>query len=270
MTGEKWSRVAAAGVSFRMPLERINSRGRLGPRASLRLLGSSASLSPDKEAGGGERTPPFAQRASPRLAHQMLPLIRPRDARAAVQASLGRIGRPKASESLSSLAARSRYSALLPELELRVRRLLDASARLSPTSYDSDRLIESDSARLWLEARTSWSLDRLLFAKEELAVSRMRRVLDEKREKRAEAVVDLLFAWQSSWFDLSDPTSTYDECRRAWLQVQQLATQLDLETQQWFSNWRKGAPELKVDCRSRLDDPTRDGLDLGAGFSDAL
>src|SRR5690606_33800397 len=102
-----------------------------------------------------------------------LPLVRPRDARAAISAALEEAGVPLAHAQLDDLDSRARWSGLMPRLRLRATRLVDESSSLSPTSYDANRTTESGGTSLWLEARATFQLDRLVFADEELRILRM-------------------------------------------------------------------------------------------------
>ncbi|RLB57700.1 MAG: hypothetical protein DRI90_17680, partial [Deltaproteobacteria bacterium] len=153
-------------------------------------------------ADDGLADPPGDDQASdilaraPREQPVILPLIRPRDARAAISAAQRVGGTAPAGERLDDLASRARWSALLPKVRLRATRLIDESNSLSPTSYDANRITSSGGASLWLEARTTWSLDRLLFAQEEVPIERLRQKLRDDRSETASRVLDLLFSWQ--------------------------------------------------------------------------
>lgn len=135
------------------------------------------------------------------------------------------------------MATRARWSAALPRLQLRATRLVDESSALSPTSYDSHRTTSSDGVRHWLEARTTWELDRLLFASEEVTLARLQRQQAQEQLERREAVSALLFAWQRAWLAATDRAATTMECEQAWLEREQLAARIDARTSGWLSTW---------------------------------
>lgn len=185
-----------------------------------------------------------------------VPRIRPDDVRAAVRAAFSGGALEQETERLDDLVSRARWSAALPELRLRATRLVDESTALSPTSYDPGRTTASEGASLWLEARATWSLDRLLFVHEEVGIERLRRQLDEQRQQRVREVVALLFRWQAATVDLLDVTLSPPACLQAWVKEQQLAAELDLATRGWFSRWRanKLGAEPARRCAVSLDE----------------
>ncbi|MBW2453389.1 MAG: hypothetical protein JRI68_02710 [Deltaproteobacteria bacterium] len=174
----------------------------------------------------------------PRANQPILPLIRPRDARAAITAALRVGGTAVAGERLDDLASRARWSALLPQVRLRATRLIDESASLSPTSYDANRTTASGGSSLWLEARTTWSLDRLVFAQEEVPIERLRDKLRDDHAQTRRRVLDLLFRWQRASYRVIDPLAHPDQCPVAWLEEQQRAAELDVATDGWLTRWR--------------------------------
>jgi hypothetical protein len=184
----------------------------------------------------------------PREQPVILPLIRPRDARAAISAAQRVAGTVPADERLDDLATRARWSALLPQLRLRATRLIDESNSLSPTSYDANRITSSGGASLWLEARTTWSLDRLLFASEEVPIERLRQKQHDDRAEASRRVLDLLFRWQRAAYAVSDPQAHPDQCPSAWLKEQQLAAALDVKTGGWLTRWRNERGQEPIGC----------------------
>jgi hypothetical protein len=207
----------------------------------------------DPNDGRAAEARPGAARARPRSSASSLPRIRPRDARAAIQAAESASGDPTAAAELDDMASRARWSALLPELRLRATRLVDESTSLSPTSYDADRTTASGGVSLWLEARTTWSLDRLVFASEEVRIGQIHRQLAEASRQRNADVVEMLFAWQRAVYLMYDPSVEPARCLAAWLEAEQLLAQLDLATAGWFSRWREGKTLPPVDCTLPLD-----------------
>lgn len=152
-----------------------------------------------------------------------------------LRAALRHAGAAGQSERLASLRARSRSSAALPELRLGAGRSTDQALRLSPSVSEPDRYTVSDGADLWLEARLSWKLDRLLFAREELDVERLASAASAARYRRVRQVLDALFAWQKALFDAADPAAPSDRQLLAELRALQAAAELDVLTGGWFS-----------------------------------
>jgi hypothetical protein len=191
--------------------------------------------------------------AVPRLDPSIvLPLFRPRDARAAISAALERAGVSLAEDRLDDLDTRARWSGLMPGLRLRATRLVDESISLSPTSYDAERTTMRGGASLWLEARATFQLDRLVFANEELRIERLRQQLATEREKLVERVLANLFAWQRHAHALYDPLVDTGACMQHALQLEELAVRLDLLTDGWFSDWQLRHPLPEGSC---LDQP---------------
>jgi hypothetical protein len=226
-------------VLLGVPLERL-SRPRL-PRLPMLAEGPSplpAGTRPPLPPPAGAPVP-----APPLIDTTALPLpVTPEMARAAVAAALveARLSDPEVS--LDRLASRARNAALLPELRLRVMRQLDQTQSLSPTEYDPDRVTSSGGTSLWLEARATWRLDRLVFADEEIALERMRRERAEAQTRLVRRVLDLLFAWQKALVARDDPDRDPEARLRAVLAAVEAEAALDVATGGWFSRWRKSAP----------------------------
>lgn len=163
---------------------------------------------------------------------------------------------------MKALRSYARWSAALPRLQLRATRLLDESASLSPTSYDPHRTTNRGGVSLWLEARTSWDLDRLLFAAEEVALVRLQRTIEHSHQQQRDALVALLLAWQRATWVARDPTSSHRECSEAQLDRMELALRIDLITRGWLSERQRRDGPLDVDC-----DP--DALGIEALSTDA-
>jgi hypothetical protein len=106
---------------------------------------------------------------------------------------------------LDSLAARSRWSALLPELRLRAARTRDESLRLTPTTDDPYRFTLAGGDALVVEGAASFRLGRLVFANDELAVERLRLERARSAERRAARVVERLLAWHGAASRLASP-----------------------------------------------------------------
>lgn len=170
---------------------------------------------------------------------------------AAVRAALRAQKATEREERLDSLRARSRASAALPELRLGAGRSTDQSVRLAPTNDDPYRYTQAGGADLWLEARVSWQLDRLLFAREELSIEQLRNTHYQAKAKRVQVVIDALFAWQKALLEAQDPERSAQEQLLAQLRAAHQAALVDILTGGWFSekypSWQQ--PESAVDAQ---------------------
>jgi hypothetical protein len=182
--------------------------------------------------------PANAQRTLPsRKDRSGRPILRARDLRAATSAAqrIARLGPDR--EALDDLANRARWSAVMPELRLRVTRLVDESESMAPTEYDASRTTARGATSLWLEARGTWKLDRAVFADEEIRVAKLHQELAREQERVRTRVVALLFEWQRAAFVLARDADDPASCWEAWLDLQQLAVEIDLLTGGWFDEW---------------------------------
>jgi hypothetical protein len=159
-------------------------------------------------------------------------------ARAAVQAALQRAKLVDPDTRIDALASRARSSALLPELRLRASRSVDEGQTLSPTEYDPARITASGGVSLWLEARATWRLDRLVFADEEVALERARSQRAEAQARLIERVLDRLFAWQRALAGEADDKASPEERAQAALKRIEAEVELDILTAGWFTRWR--------------------------------
>lgn len=158
-------------------------------------------------------------------------------AREAIAAAV-RASRLDASEArLDALLSRARTAALLPTLSLRTTRAIDESQRLSPTLDDPDRVLAAGGSGLWLEARVSWRLDRIMFPTETLAIERLRAARREVKARVGKAVLALLFDYQEARALEADELAEPEAHRKATLRVIEAETSLDLLTAGWFSRW---------------------------------
>jgi hypothetical protein len=139
---------------------------------------------------------------------------------------------------IDALASRARTAALLPELRLRASRSVDEGQTLSPTEYDPARVTASGSVSLWLEARATWRLDRLLFADEEVALERAKSQRAEAQAKLIERVLGLLFTWQRAVAREDDAAAPPEEHLAAALKRIEAEVELDILTAGWFTRWR--------------------------------
>ncbi|WP_437672807.1 hypothetical protein [Sorangium sp. So ce131] len=201
------------------------------------LPGAPAAPPPELPGAPPEAPPdaPLAERAPP------LPLpvrVTPEMARAVVDAALrhARLLDPEAR--IDAIASRARTSSLLPELRLRVSRLVDEAENLAPTEYDPARRTASGGTSLWLEARATWRLDRLVFADDEIALERLRRERAELQAKLMARALELLFAWQRALSLSAEPGQGPEERRAATLSALEAEASLDLLTGGWVTRWR--------------------------------
>jgi len=164
--------------------------------------------------------------------------VTPNMARLAIAAALEHAGLDQSTSRVDRLAARARTSALLPELRLRVTRQLDDAQVLSPTEYDPDRVTATVKASLWLEARATFKLDKLVFADEEVALERMREERLEAGTKLRERVLGTLFSWQKARRLRDDPVVDPDVQLKASFEVIEAEVTLDVLTGGWFSRWK--------------------------------
>ncbi len=162
-------------------------------------------------------------------------LLDARLARRAVRVALAAAGYAAAARRLDSLGARARLSATLPEVRLRAARTSDESLRLTPTTTDPYRYTQAGGTTLWFEARLTWRLDRLVFAKEELAVERLRREREQARMALVQKVLAALFAWQRAALRSVDQALLPEERAQAELDQMEAELTLDVLTRGWFS-----------------------------------
>ncbi len=196
-------------------------------RSSTKLDGPAPPADPQKSATT-EPTPPL------RIPIRVTPLV----ARSAVDAALRKARLVDPDAHVDAIAARARSAAVLPELRLRASHTADEGQSLSPTSYDPQRTTTKGGTSVWLEARATWRLDRLVFADEEVALERARAQRAEQRQKVVEHVLTLLFAWQRALALEDDGHASPEEHLAASLRVLETEAELDLATGGWFTTWR--------------------------------
>jgi hypothetical protein len=161
-------------------------------------------------------------------------------ARAAIAAALKHARIEERTNRVDRMAARARSSALLPELRLRVTRQLDDGQVLSPTEYDPDRVTATVKASLWLEARATFKLDKLVFADEEVTLERLREDRVEAAAKLRQRVLETLFEWQRAMTNRDDPALDPEPRMKAAFAVVEAEVTLDVLTGGWFSRWKSG------------------------------
>jgi hypothetical protein len=215
------------------------SRGWAPAPASPAPLSAELPLSPRAESAKPPAGAPLAPSPTERVFRSPSELpVNPAVARAAVQAALQRARLLDPDARIDALASRARSSALLPELRVRASRTVDEGQTLSPTEYDPARTTASGGVSLWLEARATWRLDRLLFADEEVALERIRSQRAEDQAKLTERVLGLLFTWQRALVRASDEAASPEEQLAATLKKIEVEVELDILTDGWFTRWR--------------------------------
>jgi hypothetical protein len=246
-----------AMVLLGLPLDRL-ARPRLGPAPALAEGPPSAvparpppspdppALKPAPRASRAEVSPPTRAAPAPAVEPprplRVPVVVTPEAARAAVAAALRRARLADTDARVDALAARARAAAALPELRLRASRTVDEGQSFMPTEYDPMRTTATAGSSLWLEARATWKLDRLVFADEEVALERMRHDRAAAREKLAARVLALLFTWQRSLALADNPAASPEEQLTATLKALEAEADLDLATDGWFARWRATQP----------------------------
>ncbi len=155
--------------------------------------------------------------------------------RQATVVALSVVGTAAQRRSLDAMASRARSSALLPELRLRALRNSDQALRWIPTTDDPYRITQADGTGLALEASAIFRLDRLLFARDELAVARLQLKAGAERIKLEarvlEAVLGLFRAREVACADdAGEPARAAQS-----LKVLELFVELDALTAGWFA-----------------------------------
>ena len=187
-------------------------------------------------AGAGAR-PVYAQGPLPRGELPLRPLLSPGLARSAVQAAWRAMGVAPDDARVESMITRARWSALLPETRLRAMRLLDERAS-SDVVPEQQRLYDSSSTGISLEARLTWRLDRLLFADEEPTIERIRMDRHDARMRLAGKVLEALFQWQKAWLEADGSPRGSREELDAVVKAVEAEAALDVLTAGWFTAWR--------------------------------
>jgi len=188
---------------------------------------------PKKEAESAPAPPPRAP--PPPDTPVPAPVLTPGLARGAVRHALESAGYLQARSRLASLAARSRSSAVLPELGLRTYRSSGQLLRLTPTAYDPYRYTQAGTSELSIEARLTWHLDRLVFADEEVSLERLQIERDAAERRLIDYVLERLSLWQRGRVRAADPNTEPEQRDTADLAALAAAVELDVLTDGWFS-----------------------------------
>jgi len=173
----------------------------------------------------------------PRDAAVEAPPPRPKGplARGCVKAAIEATGIARELDRLDDASTRARVSGLVPELRLRVARVVDEDQSLSPTEYDPERITASGGSSVWIEGRATFRLERLVFADDEVALEKMRGERQKLEREIADDVLKSFAVWQRASGSLATPDP--DDETRAKLDIERVVeeTRLDVLTNGWFA-----------------------------------
>jgi hypothetical protein len=178
--------------------------------------------------------------------------VSPTLARACVRAALRASGLGVDDARLDGIVARSRASASLPELRLRVMRVLTDNDKLETAQVTDSLYYQTLTGGLTLEARMTWRLDRLLYADDEPTMERVRMERVDARQRLATRVLDALFQWQRARLDAASSEAGSKDERDARMRVAEAAATLDVLTAGWFALQNSARPPGTV-VRGRRD-----------------
>jgi hypothetical protein len=168
-------------------------------------------------------------------------LVSPSIARACVAAAWRTAGLGVDDRRIDAMIARAHSSAVLPEMRLRVMRLFDEATHTTTSATlvsDGTNVYDATGAKLWLEARLTWHLDRLLYADDEPTLERVRLERQDARARLAARALELLFAWQRGELDARAAPSGSHEQTEALVRSLEAEATLDVLTGGWFSAHR--------------------------------
>ena len=167
---------------------------------------------------------------APAVAPALTPLV----ARQVVAAAWRTAGLGADDGRLDAMLTRARWSALLPELRLRVVR---SDRRTDTGSEDTTRTSDLYGVTQWYEARAIFRLDRLLYAEDEPQVERLRLDRQEARTRVAAKVLAELSKWARAQAEEAVAPLDSDARLDALLKVMESELTLDVMTGGWFSAW---------------------------------
>lgn len=242
LSGSRWQRDDGAGYQAMVQVE-VGWEQLLFGRSTAAQLAEAADPEPQTTPGAPpnelplhEESPPrptAVQEPAPLPAQPLPPWFRSDFARALLRVVLRTSGHTRGS--LESLSVRSRTSTLLPVLRLRAGRGADETLRYSPTLDDPDRWLQSGGAELRYEGQATWTLDRLIFADDEIAIERLRQQAARTVADRGVRALKVLFEWQAATLRLD--RSELDEEAQLKLQVLKIQSEIELDVLSggWFS-----------------------------------
>jgi hypothetical protein len=144
---------------------------------------------------------------------------------------------------LDDLASRARLSAWLPELQVKGGRNTDQTLRLTPTEAEPDRYQVAGGDGVRYEGQVRWTFSQLVFARDELAVARLRGALDVEKRKRQQQAMEALSKWLVAWTVLASAGVEETQRLEAWVSESALRAELDWLSQGWFGAHVPAAPE---------------------------
>jgi hypothetical protein len=220
-----------AFVGLALPLERWAA-----PRAVPLAVTDAFVLSTDADDEGppaSDASDPAASADRGAVTAALAPELLARLARDAVAAAENARHAAEHERDLDGVAARARYSAVLPEVRLRAARSRDDSLKQQPTLDDPYRYSTVGGDGLWLEAQATFHLNRLLFADEEVAVERLRIARERVGEERAVRVARSVVRWHRA---LSRERSVEDAAERGRAALERIDAEVELDvlTDGWF------------------------------------
>ena len=168
------------------------------------------------------------------------PILTSKLARSCVAAAWRASGLGTDDSRIDAIVSRAHMSALLPETRLRAMRVFLETARVNTTTTSSDpSYYDSAGANLWLEARLTWRLDRLLYADDEPTLERVRIERHDARARVSARVLEALFLWQRAVLDAQTTADGTREHLEASLRAFEAEATLDVLTNGWFAAWRR-------------------------------
>ncbi|HYP90929.1 MAG TPA: hypothetical protein VEQ59_22335 [Polyangiaceae bacterium] len=217
----------AAWLTVTLPLDRLAL-----PRVSAATVPQPLASSPTPAVAPA--TAPVVASVEPHASFQQLRALSEFSRRATVVA-LGAVSTASERRRLDAVSSRARASALLPELRLRALHNSDQALRWIPTTDDPYRITQANGTGLLLEASATFRLDRLLFAREELQVERLRQHAAVERLKlEARVLESLLGLFRARELACFDDGNDPERPARV-LKVLELFIELDGLTAGWFS-----------------------------------
>jgi len=163
-------------------------------------------------------------------------LVTPLVARQAVTAAWRTMGLGVDDSRIDAMIARARQSAALPETRLRVMKVVNDSSQVGVIPTDTSTY-DIAGANLYLEARLTWRLDRLLYADDEPTLERTRIERHDARERVSAKVIDTLFQWQRAEIARRGALLGSKELIDATLRLAEAEAALDVLTGGWFGAW---------------------------------
>jgi hypothetical protein len=206
---------------------------RVAPPGSERAAGLASSAVPGAIAAPAAAP---ARRERP-LTHERSGVGAARLARALVAEALRVSGSAAELRRLDAMASRSRAAASLPEVRLGAGTASDESQRLSPTVNDPARFTRDGGRDVWLEARLTWRLDSAIFARDEIAIMRLRAQRQEESGRLAREVLEALVEWRKADLVQRSPFALPEERDAASIRQFGAVARLDVLTEGWFSRY---------------------------------